>query len=344
LKVVFADKATDSNCIAVVGHPVESFHVHRFHRMPKFESDREADNIEASKGLPLRLVQRAVETGGNIRTNVIPKGDQMDRSLEELGRYLTRLNRTLEALKPVAEAAARGGKTVVAMTVNQGQSDLFANFVCAARSRGLDLSRVVLFATDEATFQLASSMGVNAFEVRGAFGPMPAKAADFYGDEFFARMVLAKVYSVHLLVLLGYDVLLQDVDVVWMRNPLEFFNAPRFSQYDMVFQDDGSRTPEFSPHFANTGCFFVRNNDRTQYLYNHLVRMGDVIRVLKCDQMAMSVALNEIVSWKGLRVKVLGRDTADGLALPGGFHFHRRFDYMRKFLIRREVEPYVLDY
>jgi Nucleotide-diphospho-sugar transferase len=153
-------------------------------------------------------------------------------------------------------------------------------------------------------------------------------------------MVLSKVYSVHLLVHLGYDVLLQDVDVVWMRDPMELFNALRFSQYDMIFQDDGSRTAEFAPHFANTGCYFVRNNDRTKYFYSHLIRMGDVIRALRCDQMTISVALNDIVSWKGLKVKVLGRDTVDGRALPGGFHFHRRLDFMRT-LLRGEVQPYL---
>jgi Nucleotide-diphospho-sugar transferase len=94
---------------------------------------------------------------------------------------------------------------------------------------------------------------VNVFEVGDAFGPMPTQAADSYGDKLFARMVLSKVYSTHLLVRLGYDVLLQDVDVVWLRNPLEFFSSSRFDKFDMIFQDDGARIPRYAPYFANTG-------------------------------------------------------------------------------------------
>jgi hypothetical protein len=179
LKVVLIDKDVDSNCIAVVGHPVESYHVHRFHRMPNFEHKRGAQKLEASKDVPLRLVQRAVETDGNVRAREDPTGDDVDAALEELGRYLTQLNDTLRALRPVAEAAAGEGRTVVAMTVNEGQAELFVNFLCAARSRGLDLSHLVLFATDDASYKLGKSTGVHTFEVRGAFGPMPTKAADF---------------------------------------------------------------------------------------------------------------------------------------------------------------------
>jgi Nucleotide-diphospho-sugar transferase len=177
-------------------------------------------------------------------------------------------------------------------------------------------------------------------EVGDAFGPMPTHAAGLYGDKDFARMVQSKVYGVHLLVLLGYDVLLQDVDVLWLRNPLEFLSSSRFKSFDVIFQDDGSRIPRFAPYFANTGFFFVKNNDRTVYLFNHLIRMGDVIKTVQCDQRAMSIVMNEIISWKGLRVKVLARDSEEGLLFPGGFHFHRRFEFMRKFL-KDKVEPYV---
>jgi hypothetical protein len=143
LKVVFTEQDQDSNCLAVVGHRQESYHVHRFHRMPEFEFEDEAEDVKASLDLPLRQVPRTVEPDGAIRRGEIPNQEMMDRSFDELVKYLSRLKETLEALRPIAQAAAEGGNTVVAMTVNHGQSDLFVNFVCASRSRGLDISKII---------------------------------------------------------------------------------------------------------------------------------------------------------------------------------------------------------
>lgn len=55
--------------------------------------------------------------------------------------------------------------------------------------------------------------------------------------------------------MLGYSVLFQDVDIVWYKNPVEFFlddSGPMY-QYDTIFQDDGSRALFYSPYSANTG-------------------------------------------------------------------------------------------
>jgi Nucleotide-diphospho-sugar transferase len=339
MKVVLTEQSIGNNCIAVMGHAQESLHVHRFHRLPEpadGKSSRGADGgvLKADKDLPLRQVPRHVETRGVVQASGIPTREVMDSYFEELVEYLSRLKGTLQDLAPIAQnAAGQTGNTIVAMSVNEGQSELFVNFVCTSRARGLDVSNVLLFATDAATAELASSLGVHVFEVKDAYGAMPTGAAGNYGDKSFARMVLSKVYSVHLLVLLGYDVLLQDVDVVWRRNPLEFFqSSPEARGHDLIFQDDGSRLPRFAPYFANTGFYFVRTNERTVYFFNHLIRMGEVIEMLKCDQKAMSVLLPEHVSWKGLKVKVFGRDTPIGRAFPGGFHFHQRHDYMRELL------------
>jgi hypothetical protein len=131
-------------------------------------------------------------------------------------------------------------------------------------------------------------LGVHVFDVQDAFGSMPTEAAGTYADDTFGRIVLAKIYSVQLMLMLGYDVLLQDVDVFWRRHPLPYFtdSAPTSVNqdddndndnggFDLIFQDDGSRDVRFAPFFANTGFYFAKNNDRTKYLFNHLVRMGD---------------------------------------------------------------------
>ena len=54
---------------------------------------------------------------------------------------------------------------------------------------------------------------------------MPKEAAREYGDDTFRTMMFAKVYCVHMVSVLGHDLLFQDVDVVWYQNPLSFFQT-----------------------------------------------------------------------------------------------------------------------
>jgi hypothetical protein len=121
--------------------------------------------------------------------------------------------------------------------VNFGQVELLFNFVCNARARKIDLSNILVFATDNDTYELVKGIGLHVFEVGEAFGPMPTGAAQRYGDRTFQVMMLSKVYCVHLINAMGYDVLFQDVDVIWYQNPIEYFQLPISGNFDISFQD-----------------------------------------------------------------------------------------------------------
>ena len=43
------------------------------------------------------------------------------------------------------------------------QSELLMNFVCSAKARGIDISAVLVFATDEETKELAEGLGLAVF-------------------------------------------------------------------------------------------------------------------------------------------------------------------------------------
>jgi len=232
-------------------------------------------------------------------------------------------------------------KIVVAMVCNFGHVDLLLNFVCSARSRNLDLSQVLVFALDTRTAGLARSLGLNVFDVGTAFGEMPDEVSVGFGDDVFKKVVVAKFYAAHLLNQLGYDCLLQDADVVWYPNPLNFFARQQSSDSaGVLFVDDGSRWWFYGPWSANTGFFFVRHNDHTENFLKVLVRHGDLVHTTQ-DQEAMAVLLSEHVSLGGLRVKVLGRDTPEGMLFPTGFHYRERSEFMREFIVNGTHAPYV---
>ena len=165
---------------------------------------------------------------------------------------------------------------------------------------------------------------------------MPEQAARRYGDGKFTGMMMAKVFCVHLLTQLDYNVLFQDVDVVWHRNPIDYF-LKEATDFDLYFQDDGAHSVRYAPYSPNTGFYFVRACDRTRYFFNCFVKLGDMIQQSGSHQSALTSLLNEHVSYRGLRVKIFARETDE---FPGGFHFHRSKQYMKK-LVAGDVKPYI---
>ncbi|VEU34026.1 unnamed protein product [Pseudo-nitzschia multistriata] len=343
LHVVLTNFDRRKECVALVGQ-YESFHLHKLMRA----SEKPASPKNKSKFLidpsqPLRPVNRNMRDDGG-RSIAIPSKDDLKRNWRNLVPYLQSLEETLEKLRPVAESVAshNGRNTVIVMVCNFGQSELLMNFVCNARARGLgkELSNILLFSTDKETHELATKvLGLTSFYDEKVFGGMPSKAAEEYGDDIFRKLMFAKVYCVHMVSMLGHDLLFQDVDVVWYKDPLSWFHddTKGGSGYDLVFQDDGSRTLVYAPYAANTGFYYARNNEATQAFFNALLMSGDLIMATFSHQVALVALLSEHVSLYGLRVKVWNRRSEE---FPGGYWYHEAHDKMRAF-VAGELQPYV---
>jgi hypothetical protein len=140
---------------------------------------------------------------------------------------------------------------------------------------------------------------------------------------------------------LGYDLLFQDVDVVWYRNPLDYFESALqeniHNSFDIYFQDDGSHSSRYAPYAANSGFYFMRNNIRTKYFVHSLLMSGDIILKTASHQQAMTAVLVNQASLYGLRIKVMSRDDSQ---FPSGFHYQRRKEYMQA-LVKGEADPYI---
>ena len=120
-------------------------------------------------------VCRGAQDSGRLSTKP-PKTSESLEFWKTLQKYLETLPGMLERLRPIAEKVAKDN-TIIVMTCNHGQSELLINFVCAAKSRNLDVSSVLLFATDMETKVLAEGLGLSTFYDEEIFGGMPKKAA-----------------------------------------------------------------------------------------------------------------------------------------------------------------------
>ena len=127
----------------------------------------------------------------------------------------------------------------------------------------------------------------------------------------FVAMMYAKVLCVLYPLMLGYDVLFQDVDLVWIKDPLAFFHdeSSKTSEFDVIFQHDGSNSVRYAPSSANSGFYYVRANKRSVYLFTSLLYHSDLIITWDSHQQVLVQLLTEHSSLFGLQVKVFDRDT-----------------------------------
>jgi len=329
VNVVLTDHGTRNQCVALVPQ-YESYHIQKWMRV----GEKGVDNTK-----DLKLVSRGFQANGRNQFEP-PSKKNMKQNWEMLSQYFEAFPDVMKELKLLVEKVATPGRTVTVMVCNFGQSELLANFVCAARSRNLDTSSILVFATDTETKQLAESLGLTAFYDERNFGAMPSEAAGHYGDRKFTAMMMAKVMCVQMVSALGYNILFQDVDIVWYRNPIEIFedkDSP-LQEFDMLFQDDGGHTVRYTPYSANSGFYYVRYNARTEHFFSALLLAGDVILKTDSHQQALIALMSEHVSLYGLRVKVFPREEED---FPGGYQFHMVSGKFMKALFAGKVHPYI---
>ena len=139
----------------------------------------------------------------------------------------------------------------------------------------MDLSRVLLFATDAKTKNLAqNTLGLTTFYNPVIFSSIPTGGGSSnnmgkFGDKNFGRIMLAKVYCVHLVNDLGYDVLFQDVDVIPLRpDVLDYFdtiNIKNNKEFDLYFQYEHDFSRRQAPFCANSGFYFIKSNKKNDH-------------------------------------------------------------------------------
>lgn len=223
-------------------------------------------------------------------------------------------------------------RAVTVMVANEGVMDLALNFICSAEAAGIDLTTVAMFVGTEEDVDLVENMGAKAI-YSPALGSMPKRAANMYLDATFSRMMWFKTTSVFLAIEAGFDVLFQDVDLVWIRDPIPYL---RELDADISFMDDGARTPRYTPFFVNSGFFFVKNNKRTKYFQEKMMKSGaSEIGRTHSHQSVLIKHLSEAYHLIGLKVILLDKDL-----FPSGEAYHERKRYLQT-IIDRTFTPFV---
>ena len=100
-------------------------------------------------------------------------------------------------------------RALIVMVANEGVMDLVLNFLCSCKMSNIDVTdKLVVFLGQPDLAPVLESLGVMTF-YNEALGPIPKKAAGFYGDRIFSVMMWFKTTSVYVASNAGYDVLFQ---------------------------------------------------------------------------------------------------------------------------------------
>ena len=102
---------------------------------------------------------------------------------------------------------------------------------------------------------------------------LPSHADYAWSGVKFAHATWLKVHMVQEVVNLGFNVILSDTDVMWMKDPMAFI--ARFPEVDMMMSvdDTATGTPANDTGFEsvnhphrnhNTGVYFIRSKDSSK--------------------------------------------------------------------------------
>ncbi|KAH8083455.1 nucleotide-diphospho-sugar transferase [Aureococcus anophagefferens] len=235
---------------------------------------------------------------------------------------------------PAAYARTMGDTSrgaVLVMAINWGNFDLLLNFLRSACDRRVDVRNLVVFAGDDRVYGALKDVGVLTFrhEALGEFGEAAARV---YGDRTFSTMMWLKMTSAYLVNDLGYDLLFQDADLYWWRDPWAYFAAR--PDVETFWMDDGARTVRFAPAFPNTGYYAVRATDRTAKFLGEVLMLYEFVLLRSSQQVVVTELLAEHHARYGLTFKQL-----PWWNFPSGKHFHHNKAFFST-VLDGSYEPY----
>ena len=225
-------------------------------------------------------------------------------------------------------------RTVIVMVANEGVIDLVLNFLCSCREKAanIDISSIVVFLGQPEYVTLINKMGARGI-YNQYLSKIPKKAAGNYGDNTFGKLMWLKTTSVYIALTAGFDVIFQDADVVWLRDPVPYLQRV---VRDVAFMDDGARTPRFTPYFVNSGFYYFKNTPKVKYLMERMLKSGPgEISVSHSHQSVLIRYLTEAHDLYGMDVNVLS-----STSFPSGAMYHQNKSFIAR-IKKYQEEPFV---
>jgi hypothetical protein len=152
-------------------------------------------------------------------------------------------------------------------------------------------------------------------------------ASGDYLDRIFVDMMWYKAFSVHLLLRRGFNILFQDVDLVWFKDPFPYFkeylqadserSKMSGSPVEAFFSDDGQRSLRYAPFYANSGFYYLLASERSVHFTWEIMISFDFVQLLGSHQNVFTNKLIEGLALGAHNSKVLSLEE-----FPTGIQYH----------------------
>lgn len=124
--------------------------------------------------------------------------------------------------------------------------------------------KTLVFTLDDEAEAHTKSLGLECYNF-GASQYIQGGQSDNFGDHKFSGTMYYKNAAIHESLKLGANLLFQDVDLIWFKDPLPYLMKENLD-HDIQIMFDGPNPWHF-PYYANSGFFYIRNNDASKAVF-----------------------------------------------------------------------------
>ena len=250
----------------------------------------------------------------NCSKCVPPKSETMPWANDDTVPWLTAFDETKELrykeLKDILKDVDDG--PIVVMAVNHGFSILYLNWLCSLKINNIldsDIKRrVIIITTDKETAKRVDNTGFISYFPswlgKKNLRRLDKNAAVQFGLGGHRFIVALQIAMIHDLIHLGYDVIMQDIDIIWKKNPINYLYINEYKYIDIQMSNDG-RMDKKGP--GNSGFFMIRSNCKTRIFMDTIISLIGLVFVGRSDQMLWNILIDERV-FRMINFEVLNSD------------------------------------
>ncbi len=264
-------------------------------------------------GLMLRADPKRIDSAVNPHVDRI-FSRQMDLSIEVPKEHLVDLAETfhsryranesvrMDALKKIYDQLGRPKEVIIVLYCKNFFS-LFENWLASCASHNIPVrQKVIAFTLDTEAEEKTTEIGIKNYCIDPEIYA-EAGGASAFGDLEFARTMFYKNAVIADTLELGANVLFQDVDMIWLRDPFDYFH--RYCRdHDLYIMFDGPN-PMHRPLYVNTGFIYVSCNDASRALIETALRNSASIFQCRSHQKPFNQIMACFELHNVLAVKVL---------------------------------------
>ncbi len=277
-----------------------------------------------------RLFSRVLTLGvGELREDAVSRAESCH------DRYQSQSNHREQALQSLY-AQMGSPRDLIGMVYCKKFFPLFKNWLASCDAHDIDVrQRLIAFTLDKEADEKTRELGVRSYFLDPDHY-MEAGGSDVYGDKAFANTMFYKNAIVLELLSLGANVLFQDVDLVWRKDPFSYLNNECESEDLCIMYDGPNRI--YRPLYGNTGFIYARCTNASRAVFE--TALGNTASIFQCrsHQLPFNGILAHFYMHNLLSLKVL----PESLFLNG--HLFNRVQGLSHLAADWEDEGYVVHY